>query len=55
MPLFQLLPIIGFVVPPLSKSHVVVKVSNATRTQIHGNTGRVYLATHEEAHGVNIP
>ena len=32
--LFQLLPIIGFVAPPLSKSHVVVTVSNATRTPI---------------------
>ena len=34
MPLFQLLPIISFVAPPLSKSHVVVMVSNATRTPI---------------------
>ena len=27
-PLFQLLPIIGFMAPPLSKSHMVVMVSN---------------------------
>ena len=27
MPLFQLLPIIGFVAPPLSKSHLVVAVA----------------------------
>jgi len=40
-PLFQLLPIIGFMTPPLSKSHVVVTVSNATRTPIHENTGGI--------------
>ena len=53
--LFQLLPIIGFMAPPLSKSHVVVTVSNATRTPIRKNTGGIDLATYEEAHGVSIP
>ena len=55
MPLFQLLPIIDFVAPPLSKSHVVVTVSNATRTPIRENTGGIDLATYREAHGVSIP
>ena len=55
MPLFQLFPIIGFVALPLSKSHVVVTVSNATRTPIHENTGGIDLATYGEACGVNIP
>jgi len=55
MPLFQLLPIIGFVAPSLSKSHVVVTVSNETRTPIHENTDRINLAMYEEAHGVSIP
>ena len=32
IPLFQLLPIIGFMTPPLSKSHVIITVSNTTRT-----------------------
>ena len=31
-PLFQLLPIISFVAPPLLKSHMVVTVSNASHT-----------------------
>ena len=54
-PLFQLLPIVGFVAPPLSKSHVVVTVSNATRTPIHENTGGINLAMYGEAHRVSIP
>ena len=54
-PLFQLLPIIGFVAPPLSKSHVVVTVSNATRTPIRENTGGIDLASYGEARGVSIP
>ena len=55
-PLFQLLPIIGFVAPPLSKSHVVVTVSNyATRTPISENTGGIDQATYGEARGVSIP
>ena len=53
--LFQLLPITGFVAPPLLKLHVVVTVSNATRTPVCKNTGRIDLATQEEAHGVSIP
>jgi len=32
--LFQLLPIIGFVTPPLSKSHMIVTVSKETHTPI---------------------
>ena len=52
MSLFQLLPIISFVAPPLSKSHVVVTVSNATRTAIRENTGGIDLATYGEARGV---
>jgi len=55
MPLFQLLPIIGFVAPPLSKSHMVVTVSNATRTPIHENTGGIDLAMYGEVRGVSIP
>jgi len=55
MLLFQLLPIIGFVTPPLSKSHVVVTVSNATCTSIRENTGGIDLAMYGEAHGVSIP
>jgi len=55
MPLFQLLPIIGFVAPPLSKLHVVVMVSNATRTPICENTGGIDLAMYRELHGVGIP
>jgi len=42
----QLLPIIGFVAPPLLKLHVVITVSN---------TGRIDLATYKEVHGVSIP
>ena len=53
--LFQLLPIISFVAPPLSKSHVVVTVSNATRTAIRENTGGIDLATYGEACGVSTP
>jgi len=53
--LFQLLLIIGFMAPPLSKSHVVVTVSNATCTPICENTGGNDLATYEEAHRVSIP
>jgi len=44
-PLFQLLPIIGFVAPPLSKSHVVGTISNATRTPIRENSGGIDVAT----------
>ena len=55
MPLFQLLPIIGFGAPPLSKLHVVVMVSNATHIPIRKNTGGIDLATYGEAHGVSIP
>ena len=54
-PLFQLLPIIGFVAPPLLKSHVVVTVCNATRTPIRENTGGIDLATYGETRGVIIP
>ena len=54
MPLFQLLLIIGFRAPPLSKLHMAVTVSNATRTYIHKNTGGICLATYEEAHRVSI-
>jgi len=55
MPLFQLLPIIGFVAPPCLKSHVVVTVSNATHTHIREDTGGINLATYGEARGVSIP
>ena len=58
MPLFQLLPIIGFVAPPLLKSHVVVMVSNETRTPIRENTGGIDLAMYLEVcggGGVSIP
>ena len=55
MPLFQLLPIIGFVAPPLLKSHMVVMVSNTTRTPICKNTGGIDLVMYEEARGVSIP
>ena len=55
MPLFRLLPVIGFVAPPLSKSHVVVTVSNTTRTLVRENTGGIDLATYGEARGVSIP
>ena len=55
MPLFQLLPIIGFGAPPLSELHIVVMVSNATRTHIRENTGGTDLATYGEARGVSIP
>ena len=55
MSLFQLLPIIGFVAPPLSKSRVIVMASNTTRTPIHENTGGIDLATYGEARGVSIP
>jgi len=44
-----------FVAPPLAKSHVVVTVSNATRTPIRENTGGIDLATYGEARGVKIP
>jgi len=54
VPLFQLLPIIGFVAPPLSKSRVVVTVSNATRAPIRENTGGIDLAMYGEACGVSI-
>jgi len=52
--LFQLLPIISFVAPPLSKPHVVVTVSNATHTHIPKNTGKIVLATYQEALRVSI-
>ena len=57
MPSFQLLPIIGFVAPPLLNRIVVVMVSNATRTPIRicKNTGGIDLATYGEARGVGIP
>ena len=55
MPLFQLLPIIGFVAQPLSKSHVVVTVSNDNHTPIRENTGRTDLATYGEVRGISIP
>jgi len=45
---FQLLPIISFMAPPLSKLHVVVMVSNTTRTSICENTGGIDLATYKE-------
>jgi len=54
-PLFQLLPIISFVAPPLSKSHVVVTVSNTSRTPLPKNTGGIDLAMYGEARGVSIP
>ena len=53
--LFQLLPIIGFVAPPLSKLYVVVTVSNTTRTPIRKNTGRIDLAMCGEVRRVSIP
>jgi len=37
------------------KSHVVVMVSNATRTPIRENTGGIDLATYREARRVSIP
>lgn len=57
MPLFRLLPVIGFVAPPLSKSHVVLARDHVmvryTKIQSYA---RVDLVTiDEEAHGVNIP
>jgi len=55
MTLFHLLPFIGFVSPPISKLHVVVMVSNATRTHISENTGGIDLATYKVAHGLGIP
>jgi len=55
MPLFQLLPIIGFMAPPFLKSHVVVTVSNTTRTPIRETTGGIDLATYREARRVSIP
>ena len=54
-PLFQLLPIIGFVAPLLSNSHVVFVVSNATRAPIRENTGGIDLPMYREARGVSIP
>ena len=53
--LFQILPIISFVAPPPSKSHMVVMVSNATHTPKCENTGGIDLATYREARGVSIP
>ena len=50
-----ILPIISFVAPPLSKLHVVVMVSNTTRTPICKNTGRIDLAMYGEVCGVSIP
>ena len=51
--LFQLLLIIDFLASPLSKSHVVVTVSNSNTE----NTGvcQIDLATYKEAHRVRIP
>ena len=53
--LFQLLPIIGFVTPPLSKSHMIVTVNKETRTSICENTGAIDLAMYEKAGKVIIP
>jgi len=53
--LFQLLPIMGFVTPPLSKSHVLVMVSNASRTPMCENTGGIDLAMYREVRGISIP
>jgi len=41
--------------PTLSKSHMVVTVSNATCTPISENTGEIDLATYGEARRVSIP
>ena len=43
------------IIHPLSKSHVVVTVNNATRTPICENGGGIDLATYIEARGVSIP
>ena len=53
--LFQLLPIIGFVTPPLSKSHMIVTVSKESRTPICENTGAIDLAMYEKVSKVSIP
>jgi len=56
-PLFQLLPIIGFVAPPLSKLHVVVTVSNSTHTlirEIQVVQESIWQRTERRA-GVSIP
>ena len=43
--LFQLLPIIGFLVPPLSKLHVVVKVTGYSCAPCENVLGNVYLSS----------
>jgi len=58
MPLFQLLPIIGFVAPPLSKSHMVlasdlVMVSNSITRKYRHTWSR--SGNNEEAGWVSIP
>ena len=54
MPLFQLLPIIGFVAPPLSKSHMVVYGQQHNSYSHSKNTGGIDLATYKEARWVSI-
>ena len=53
-PLFQLLPIIGFVAPLLSKSHMVVYGQQHNSCSHSKNTGGIDLATYKEACGVSV-
>ena len=53
MSLFQLLPI-GFVAPPLLKSHMVVYGQQHNSCSHSKNTGGIDLATYKEACGVSV-
>jgi len=56
-PLFQLIPIIGFLAPPLSKSHMVFMVSNSTtRTWKYwcARNWRIWHVHNEEARRASI-